>query len=135
MEPLKIVSVRASGAYRHMKPERAIDDNIGTFWNSGGWKGWLEIELGQEVPLAEIKYTSQFAPAGNGTVQIYASGEPMGGDRTKATLIKTIAGHMKNNDEFLVECPPKLSARYVQINCPQARSWFCIREVIVRSSQ
>ena len=64
-----------------------------------------------------------------------ASSDPIGGDRTKATLIKTIAGHMKNGDEFQVDCPPKLAARYVQINCPTARSWFCIREVVVRASQ
>ena len=135
MEPLKIVGVRASGAYQNMRPENAIDNKNGTFWNSGGWKGWLEVDLGKEVPLAEIRYTVQFAPAGKGTVQIYASNEPMGGDRSHATLVKTIAGHMKNGAEFCVNCPPKVTARYVQINCPTARSWFCLREVIVRASQ
>ena len=134
-KPLKVTDVKASGVWRPYTIAAATDGDLDTSWNSGDWKGWIEVDLGKMEKIVEVRTFLYMWPAGNTTLLVYASDKPIGEDRKEATLIKSMSGPRRHGEVIFAECPPETQARYVQIHCTHSVSWFCLDEFQVFSER
>jgi hypothetical protein len=128
---IKPESIQVSGHWAdHQKPEMAIDGELGRAWSSGDWRGWIELDLGAVRELGRVEFALQFDPTGPATHEVYVADQPIGNNREKARLVERLSGVRENHAKLAVDCP-NVSARYVQVHCPQSASWFNIRELNV----
>lgn len=127
---LKVV---ASSFWESSVPEKAIDGNRDTDWNSGNYApGWIEFDLSSPAALASIVvYPGQDIP-GPTTHEIWTSDEPMGDDRSKATLAHTFRGYTTNQQPLRFDFPKGRVARYVQVRTTQSPTWISWWEVEIR---
>jgi hypothetical protein len=123
----KAASVRVSGTYPPQPPEYATDSQPRA-WSSGDWKGWYEIDLGSRREVSQLSITLQFDPTGPATHEFYISDEPMEAQRDKGKLLQRFSGERKNEDVLIVDCPTGTAGRYLQVHCPESRSWFNLIE-------
>lgn len=124
---LKAAGVSVSGTWAPQPPEYAIDSQPGA-WSSGDWKGWYEIDLGSRREISQLSITLQFDPSGPATHEFYVSDEPMGAQRGKGKLLQSFSGQRRNEEVLTVDCPSGTAGRYVQVHCPESRSWFNLIE-------
>ncbi len=129
--PLKVAGVRTSSVWSQSSVDGATDGKNGTSWNSGDWKGWIEVDLGKMEKIVEVRMALDFWPSGNATHIVYVSDKPIGQLRKSARLMKSTSGTRRNGDVIFAECPPETKGRYVQIYCPQSVSWFAVYEIQV----
>jgi hypothetical protein len=129
--PLKAASVRTSSVWSQSSVDGATDGKDGTSWNSGDWRGWIEVDLGKMEKIVEVRMALDFWPPGNATHIVYVSDKPIGHLRKSVGRMKSISGTRRDGDLIFLECPPETKGRYVQIYCPQSVSWFAVREIQV----
>jgi hypothetical protein len=99
-------------------------------WSSGGYApGWIERDLGKETPLASIVLYPSQTPEGTTTHEIWVSNEPIGDDRSKATLVHTFKGTTRNQQPLRFGFTKDVSARYVQIRTTESPSWVAWWEI------
>ncbi len=133
--PLKVAGTKASGVWRPYTIAGATDGDFDTSWNSGDYKGWIEVDLGKMETIVEVRTSLYMWPSGNATHLVYVSDKPIGQNRKEAKLIKWMSGTHRHGEMIFAECPPETQGRYVQIHCPESVSWFCIDEFQVFSER
>jgi hypothetical protein len=124
---LKIEGVSVSGSWAHQVPQNAVDNQPGA-WSAGDYKGWYEIDLGSRREISRLSLTLQFDPTGQATHELYLSDAPMGANRTERKLLHRFSGERKDQEVLTFDCPPGTAGRYVQVHCPESRSWFNLIE-------
>ena len=129
--PLKPAGVSASGIWGQHRPANAIDGERTSSWNSGGYTGWVELDLGADYELALIRAEIQFSPSGHAVHGFYVSQEPMRGNVSGGRLVKAFSGTRKTGDMLAADCEPGTVGRYVQFRCTNSVAWFNVREVEV----
>ena len=109
----------------------AVDGDLGTLWSSGGdAPQWIEIDLGTEYNISEIRLTPSQFPEGRTIHQIKGKGADAG---DLFILLHTFDGNTKDGDE-LVFSPNAKGIRYIRVETVASPSWVAWREIEVIDS-
>jgi hypothetical protein len=112
----------------------AVDGDPGTSWNSGGFPlQWIQIDLGQDYAIAEIRLTVAQSPAGNTIHVVYGKGTSSSG---KFGQLHIFSGTTADSDVlvFIPEAPIR-GIRTIRIETTTTPSWVGWREVEVIAAE
>lgn len=112
----------------------AVDGDPGTSWNSGGGPlQWIQIDLGQDYAIAEIRLTVAQSPEGHTIHVIYGTGSSTAGIRHE---LHVFSGTTADSD-VLVFTPetPIAGIRTIRIETTTTPSWVAWREVEVIAAE
>jgi uncharacterized repeat protein (TIGR01451 family) len=123
-ENLGLAAYSASTVYSDATPEKAFDGDFTTLWNANTQLGWIEVDLGQDYPLATASLTASMLPNTQVTHQIWVSDQPIQNDTSGATLAWQFSGFVSAYDVLEVTFPPNTSARHVQVRKTEGLSWY-----------
>jgi len=120
--------VRFSNQTADLTGSLAVDGDFGTLWNSGGGPTqWIEIDMGAEYPISEIRLTVSQYPAGQTLHQI--EGRSTDG---QFILIYTFDGATSDGDELVFKPDSPLTGiRFIRIETVVSPSWVAWREIEV----
>lgn len=120
--------VRFSNQTADLTGSLAVDGDFGTLWNSGGGPTqWIEIDLGAEYVISEIRLTVSQYPAGRTVHQI--KGKSSGG---QFVLLHTLDGNTQDGDELIFKPENPISGiQYLRIESSLSPSWVAWREIEV----
>ncbi len=106
----------------------AVDGDPGTLWSSGGdAPQWIEIDLGAEYNISEIRLTPSQFPEGRTVHQVKGKGSDAG---DLFILLHTFDRNTKDGDELLfLPDSPLEGIRYIRIETIASPSWVAWREV------
>ena len=127
-------TARVSAAFGDQGGALAVDGDPGTSWNSGGGPlQWIQIDLGQEYTIAEIRLTVAQSPAGHTIHVLYGQGSSTGGIRDELHIF---SGTTEDSD-VLVFTPetPIAGIRTIRIETTTTPSWIAWREVEVIAAE
>jgi hypothetical protein len=106
----------------------AVDGDFGTLWNSGGGpKQWIEIDLGRNYNIMEIRLTTSQYPAGRTVHTIHVKSTD-----GQFTLLTTFDGDTTDG-QTLTFAPeePLRTIRYIRVETIESPSWVAWREIEV----
>jgi len=120
--------VTASSAVVDAPPERTIDGDPDTLWTAGaGPPAWIEIDLGAEHAVAEVRLMVAQSPPGPTHHRV--------GCRAAASGATTVLGDVQQptaDAEVLVIRPASpVTCRYVRVETSMSPSWVAWREIEV----
>jgi hypothetical protein len=121
---------RASSVTGGQSGALAVDGDPGTSWNSGGFPlQWIQVDLGQDYAIAEIRLTVAQSPAGQTIHVVYGQGTSTGGDFDQVHIF---SGSTADSD-VLVFHPeqPLTGIRTIRIETTTTPSWVAWREIEV----
>ena len=120
--------VRFSSQTGDLTGSLAVDGDFGTLWNSGGGPTqWLEIDLGAQHNISEIRLTVSQYPAGRTVHQVMgqSNGNPF-------ILLYTFDGNTRDGDELVFKPDSSIaSIRFIRIETTVSPSWVAWREIEV----
>lgn len=119
-------AVTASGSTPENPPERAVDGDLDTAWNSGGdAPQWLEIDLGAPVNVGQVRLVVAQDPAGE-TVHIIWGKEPGEAYRQLAKL-----RGMTSDGQSIGYTPeqPRPDVQFIKVETVTSPSWIAWREI------
>lgn len=121
---------RVSNAFGDQVGALAVDGDPGTAWNSGGFPlQWIQIDLGADYDLAEIRLTTAQTPAGNTIHVVYGQGAGTGG---KLKQLHIFSGVTDDSDVLvLAPAEPLPGVRILRIETTTTPSWVGWREIEV----
>ena len=128
----KIAAVGATSNGTSSSPQLAIDGDVNTFWNGGDFPPkWIEIDLGRNYSISQIRLLPLQDIAGPTNHQIYVRN-----DQSSATLIGTLSQTLTDNQWVSLSfssstIPAVASVRYVKISTTSGPAWVCWREIEV----
>jgi hypothetical protein len=61
----------ASGSYSSNTPDKAIDMDLSTYWNSGGYSGWIQLTFPSPQTIDGVRIAAVASPPTNETYQVY----------------------------------------------------------------
>ena len=107
-----------------------MDGDFGTLWNSGGGPvQWIEIDLGAEYNLSEIRLTISQYPEGQTIHQLMGKGTGTG---NQFILLHSFDGNTRDGDELVFKPESPLTGiRYVRVETIASPSWVAWREIEV----
>lgn len=120
--------VRFSNQTADLAGRLAVDGDFGTLWNSGGGPTqWIEIDLGAEYAVREIRLTVSQYPPGQTIHQI--KGRSADG---QFFLLHTFDGATSDGDELVLKPDsPFMGIRFIRIETILSPSWVAWREIEV----
>ena len=120
--------VRFSNQTGDLTGNLAVDGDFGTLWNSGGGPvQWIEIDLGAEYNISEIRLTVSQFPEGRTVHQI--KGRSADG---QFILLHTFDGATHDGDELAFKPDASIiEIRYIWIETTTSSSWVAWREIEV----
>lgn len=123
--------VRVSGQFNDLVGELAVDGELGTIWNSGGGPvQWLEIDLGNEYNLSQIKLMVSQYPSGL-TMHLVKAAKAS----RKFIVVHQFEGNTQDGDELVFHPESPLTGmRYIRIETLTSPSWVSWREIIVTNA-
>jgi hypothetical protein len=120
-------STIASVSLEGLEAGAAVDGDSGTWWGAGDFAPqWIEIDLGSEQEIAEIRLRVSQSPEG-ATVHLVKAGP----DTNHLSLIHTFDGVTRDLGELVFAPPQPLSFRVLRIETTESPSWVAWREVEV----
>ena len=122
-------AVTASRSLADEPPERAVDEDTSTTWGAGAdAPQWIEIDLGAEKTVSEIRLLTSQYPAGETVHEVRVRGED--------TVFETVMRFEGATEDlqWLIYQPdtPLENVRYIRIVTLSSPSWVAWREVEVR---
>jgi RHS repeat-associated protein len=128
---LRPISTTASNSYPGAPPAQAIDGNLGTMWNSGGFAPqWIQLDLGQPATISQIRLNVAQLPDGQTTHEIYGGTDPQA-----LTLIRTLSGFTQSGQWLEPTFAPAINnIRYLKILTTASPSWVAWNEIEVYGS-
>ena len=124
--------VQFSGQTGDLTGALAVDGDFGTLWNSGGGPTqWLEIDMGAEYNIKEIRLSISQFPEGQ-TIHLI-KGKGMGtGDQF--VLLHTFDGITRDGDELVFTPESPISGiHFILVETVNSPSWIAWREIEVIS--
>ena len=121
-------SVRFSSQTGDLTGSLAVDGDLGTLWNSGGFaRQWIEIDLGAEYNIQEIRLTTSQYPEGTTTHRI------LGKSATGEFHELTTFGGNTVDGQTLIFTPvqPVPAIRFIRVETISSPSWVAWREIEV----
>jgi hypothetical protein len=120
---LPIAGVQASGSYSSFLPENAVDKDMSTMWNSGGYAPkWIYFDLGIKRPISEVRVLAgSGVPSGITHYDIQVSDD--------AVAWTTVANASSSGVWGATQV--SASARYVRLNITShsGGSWIALLDV------
>ncbi|MEX0787618.1 MAG: discoidin domain-containing protein [Anaerolineales bacterium] len=119
---------RVSATYASMGGALAVDGDPGTVWNSGGGPlQWIQIDLGTNYNLSEIRLVVNQSPEGRTVHVLYGRGS---GTVNEQRTLHVFDGVTQDSD-VLVYKPAEtmLGIRYLWIDSTESPSWISWREI------
>jgi hypothetical protein len=125
---------RTSRVFEGQSGASAVDGDPGTNWNSGGFPlQWIQIDLGQEYSLAEIRLTAAQSPPGQTIHVVYGQGSATGGDFDQLHIF---SGMTADSDVLLFHPEAPLTGiRTLRIETTTSPSWVGWREIEVVAAE
>ena len=121
--------VTASQALADSPPEHAVDGEVNTLWGAGGFAPqWIEIDLGQQATIVQVRLTVAQTPAGVTAHRVWGLAAQDEGYR----LLHDFIG--ETQDGAVLEHTPEApweGVRYVRVETLNSPSWVAWREVEV----
>ena len=119
-------SVRFSNQTNGLTGSLAVDGDLGTLWNSGGFpRQWIEIDLGAEYNIREIRLTTSQYPEGMTLHRVL--GRSTSGEFHELTAFEgnTVDG------QTLIFTPtqPLQGIRFLRLETISSPSWVAWREI------
>lgn len=106
----------------------AVDGDLGTLWNSGGFPGqWIEIDLGAEYSIQEIRLTTSQYPEGLTIHRVLGRG-------TSGAFheLTTFEGNTVDGQTLIFTPPQPVQAiRFIRVETDSSPSWVAWREIEV----
>ena len=127
-------TARVSNAFGDQVGALAVDGDPGTSWNSGGFPlQWIQIDLGADYDLAEIRLTAAQTPAGNTIHVVYGQGAGTGGKLKQLHIFSGVT----DDSDVLVFAPdePLQGIRILRIETTTTPSWVGWREIEVIAAE
>jgi hypothetical protein len=120
--------VRFSSQTSDLTGSLAVDGDFGTLWNSGGGPTqWIEIDLGSEYAISEVRLTVSQYPAGRAVHQI--KGRSANG---QFILLYTFDGATRDGNELAFKPDSAIPGiRFIRIETVVSPSWVAWREIEV----
>jgi predicted amidohydrolase YtcJ len=121
-------SATASASLPDMPPALAIDGNPDTWWSAGtGAPQWIEIDLGRETDIRQIRLTPSQYPNGQTVHRVLGRGES-----GSLVLLHTFDGPTADLQALSYAPPePWRGLRYIRIETRESPSWVAWREIAI----
>jgi hypothetical protein len=121
-------SVRFSSQTGDLTGSLAVDGDLGTLWNSGGFaRQWIEIDLGAEYNIQEIRLTTSQYPEGTTTHRIL--GRSGTGEFHELTAFD---GNTVDGQTLIFTSIQSLQAiQFIRVETISSPSWVAWREIEV----
>lgn len=124
-------TIKASTTWEDNLPEKAIDGNAATGWNSGvgsvssgGTLQWIEIDLGSRKEITEITALVDQDPAGDTVHNVFFDG----------VLSHTWSGATDKGDQLAWALPESIKAQKIRVETPTTPSWVAWYEISITGS-
>jgi hypothetical protein len=119
---------RVSHTYASMGGALAVDGDPRTVWNSGGYPlEWIQIDLGTNYDLAEIRLVVSQSPEGRTVHVLYGRGS---GTSNEQVTLHIFDGVTQDSDVLIYKpAEPMLGIRYLWIDSTESPSWISWREI------
>lgn len=113
-------TVTASGSYSDQTPEKAIDEDWYTYWNSGDFPPqWIQVDLGKHFLIQEIRAPITQLPDGQTHHDVFMDGQ-LSFSWDGYTVDQQTLSHVFN---------PPISVRTVRVETTESPSWVGWREI------
>lgn len=119
---------RVSHTYASMAGAFAVDGDPGTVWNSGSRPlQWIQIDLGTNYDLAEIRLVVSQSPEGRTVHVLYGRGSGTGNEQRTLRIFDGVT----QDSDVLIYKPgePMLGIRYLWVDSTESPSWISWREI------
>jgi hypothetical protein len=118
-------AVIAGGSCCNEQPAHAIDNNLGTLWNSGHFApASIIVDMGEVQEISRIELLTAQSPAGTTVHEVSVSNDLASWNR--ATDVRSDTA-----DNQWLSIPINLSGRYIAITTVVSPSWVAWREIRV----
>ncbi len=119
----------ASARVEGYDPDRVVDGDPGTWWSAGDFAPqWIEIDLGQDVDVQEIRLTPSQSPAGHTVHRVLARGDT----GEEFALLHTFDGETADSVVLrFAPAEPWRGLRTIRIETVESLSWIAWREIEV----
>jgi hypothetical protein len=116
--------VTASGTYLDQTPDKAVDEDFLTQWNSGDYPPqWIEIDLGDAIQIKEIRASITQVPDGDTHHDVYLDG----------VLSFSWDGFTVNQEVLTHAFDTPVTAQVLRLETTSSPSWVGWREVQIMS--
>ncbi len=115
----------ANSSYQTLTPDKAVDGNLGTMWNSGGFNpSWLKVDLESILTIKSIKVIHGVEH--NQTYSIDISDDD-------STYVEIVASGSRDKD-FVHTFSPNATGRFIRINYTNGENdWIHCSELEIYS--
>lgn len=127
-------TARVSSAFGGQIGAYAVDGDVATAWNSGGFPlQWIQVDLGRSYDIAEIRMTVEQSPPGPTIHVVYGQGEGTGGAFDQLHIFSGTTASF----DVLVFTPPEPARgiRTVRIETTTTPSWVGWREIEIIAAE
>jgi hypothetical protein len=127
-------TARVSSALGGQPGALAVDANPETAWNSGGFPlQWIQVDLGAEYVIGEIRLTTSQSPAGHTIHVLYGQGSATSGQFKPIHIFSGTTA----DSEILIFHPdePLRGIRTLRIETTTTPSWVGWREIEVLAAE
>ncbi len=120
--------VQVSASLPDQSPEMAVDGDPNTQWSAGGYPTqWIEIDLGAEYSVGEIRLTVGQWPEGNVVHELW-----VGASRESLRKVQEFSGYEVDFNILSYLPPSPLNdIRYIKVVTTESPSWVSWREIEV----
>jgi hypothetical protein len=123
---IPVKDVTASRTIDEMVPPRVLDGDTATHWGAGSHPPqWIQLDLGEETSISEVRLCISQTPDGPTTHEVYAGATP-----EQLKLIGTLAATTQDNQWIELSASAN-NVRYVKILTVNSPSWVGWREIEV----
>jgi hypothetical protein len=120
--------VTGSSATADSPPDRVVDGDPDSIWNSGGPPpGWVEIDLGESRAVTEIRLLAAQSPAGPTTHLVGCRSTLDGG----LTQLATLEASTTDGELLPVTLSTPATCRILRVETTASPSWVAWREIEV----
>ncbi|MEW6536561.1 MAG: discoidin domain-containing protein [Candidatus Auribacterota bacterium] len=100
------------------------DGNTGTFWNSGSYSGWAQIDLQESILISKVIYHAWANPASSETIALRLNGE------ASYTMTRTLSVLQNTRTPVTLDFADR-NARYVKLEVSAPGTWIACPEIQV----
>ncbi|MGA3948289.1 discoidin domain-containing protein [Ralstonia nicotianae] len=116
--------IAASGYYSSNVPGQAIDGKKDTPWTATDAPQWIEVDLGEAVPLKKVRMLVSQSPAGQ-TAHVVTGGM----SAAPTSVLQTLSGNTSDGQWLEAALDGSVGVRYIRITTTSSPSWVSWREL------
>ncbi len=124
-------AVAASGVHESYSPVNAVDDDIATSWIVAESAGsWIEVDLGEKLPVHRIELVVEQTPEGETTHRVLGKGA----EESPYRELAVVEGLTSGGQVLTRDLPaPWADLRFIRVETTRTPSWVGWKEIRVLS--